>query len=215
VRRCKQIIEVIDIDPTTKEILTNEVFRWDPVEDKFIYTGKSYVLEGIRARWDISKEEITQEIRKRAEILEWMRQHDVRTFKEVAKVISRYAENPDDFLKQIRQKKEKNLLDDETDDDAENSKKQSEEKDKSKEDKNEKVKNIEEAVEEFGESSADEKIDVFKDIKSIDEDTATLLYESGYTSLDALKNASVKDLSDIKDIKKKTAKKIKEEIEEK
>ena len=49
VRRCKQIIEIIDIDPTTKEILTNEVFRWDPVEDKFIYTGKSYVLEGIRA----------------------------------------------------------------------------------------------------------------------------------------------------------------------
>ncbi|MCJ7698334.1 MAG: Flp pilus assembly complex ATPase component TadA, partial [Thermoplasmata archaeon] len=35
-RRCKQIIEIIDIDPTTKEILTNEVFRWDPIEDKFI-----------------------------------------------------------------------------------------------------------------------------------------------------------------------------------
>ena len=53
-RRCKQIIEIIDIDPTTKEILTNEVFRWDPVEDKFVYTGKSYVLEGIRAKWDLS-----------------------------------------------------------------------------------------------------------------------------------------------------------------
>ncbi|RLF28533.1 MAG: hypothetical protein DRN05_03860, partial [Thermoplasmata archaeon] len=44
VRRCKQIIEIIDIDPVTKEILTNEVFRWDPIEDKFIYSGKSYVL---------------------------------------------------------------------------------------------------------------------------------------------------------------------------
>jgi len=59
VRRCKQVVEIIDIDPTTKEILTNEVFRWDPINDKFIYTGKSYVLEGIRARWDMNKEQIT------------------------------------------------------------------------------------------------------------------------------------------------------------
>ena len=44
VRRCKQIVEIVDIDPSTKEILTNEVFRCDPIEDKFIYTGKSYIL---------------------------------------------------------------------------------------------------------------------------------------------------------------------------
>ncbi|UCF49639.1 MAG: type II/IV secretion system ATPase subunit, partial [Thermoplasmatales archaeon] len=102
VRRCKQVIEIIDIDPTTKEILTNEVFRWDPVEDKFIYTGKSYVLEGIRARWDLSKEEITNEIRTRAEILKWMDDNDVRVFKEVAKAISGYADNPEEFLKKMR-----------------------------------------------------------------------------------------------------------------
>jgi flagellar protein FlaI len=111
VRRCKQIVEIIDIDPTTKEILTNEVFRWDPIEDKFVYTGKSYILEGIRARWDLSKEEITKEIRTRTEILEWMVAHNLRTFKEVAKVISRYAENPEGFkqeLKDLEKKLEKN-----------------------------------------------------------------------------------------------------------
>ena len=102
VRRCKQIVEIIDIDPTTKEILTNEVFRWDPIKDEFIYTGKSYVLEGIRARWDLSKEQITKEIRTRTQVLEWMAQNNIRTFKEVAKVISRYAENPDNFLKEIK-----------------------------------------------------------------------------------------------------------------
>jgi len=102
VRRCKQIIEIIDIDTTTKEILTNEVFRWDPVEDKFIYTGKSYVLEGIRARWDISKEQITTEIRNRTEVLDWMRNNEIRTFKEVAKAISHYTENPDEFLDKMK-----------------------------------------------------------------------------------------------------------------
>jgi len=103
VRRCKQIIEIIDIDPTTKEILTNEAFRWDPIEDKFIYTGKSYVLEGIRARWDMDKDEITEEIRRRTEVLEWMRKNDVRSFKDVAKAISKYTENSEDYMKKIRE----------------------------------------------------------------------------------------------------------------
>jgi len=56
------------------------------------------------------------------------------------------------------------------------------------------------------------KIEVFKDIENIDEETAVLLYDNGFTSLDALTIASVKDLSKIKGIKKSKAKKIKKEI---
>jgi flagellar protein FlaI len=102
VRRCKQVIEIIDIDPTTKEILTNEVFHWDPVEDKFIYTGKSFILERIRARWDMTKEKITEEIRRRTEVLEWMNKNNVRMFQEVSKAISRYHDNPEEFINKIR-----------------------------------------------------------------------------------------------------------------
>jgi len=101
VRRCKQIIEIIDIDPTTKEILTNEVFRWDPVEDKFIYSGKSYVLERIRAEKDLSREEMTQEIQRRQRIIEWMNKNNIREFKEVANIIARYGENPSEVMEQI------------------------------------------------------------------------------------------------------------------
>ena len=124
-RRCKQIIEIIDIDPTTKEILTNEVFRWDPIEDRFIYTGKSYILEGIRARWEISKEEIIEELRRRTEVLEWMHTNNVRSFKEVAKAVSMYAENPKDFIKKIKRTEKK--------------KKDSEKQEKKKKDKDKKV----------------------------------------------------------------------------
>ncbi len=109
VRRCKQIIEIIDIDPTTKEILTNEVFHWDPTDDKFIYTGKSFVLERIRAHWDMTKEKITEEIRQRAEILDWMKENNIRVYKEVAKVISRYNENPDELMKIIRDEKGRSI----------------------------------------------------------------------------------------------------------
>ena len=102
-RRCKQIIEIIDIDPTTKEILTNEVFRWDPVEDNFIYSGKSYVLERIRTEKDMSQEEMTSELRNRTRIIEWMNAKNVREFRGVANLVSRYAENPVEIMKQIEE----------------------------------------------------------------------------------------------------------------
>jgi flagellar protein FlaI len=203
VRRCKQIIEIIDIDPTTKEILTNEVFRWNPIEDKFIYSGKSYVLEGIRARWDLTKEEITKEIRQRSEILKWMHNSDIRTYREVAKAISRYAENPDGFLKKMRHpdkkkkkdkhedKKDKDWLPSFTDDLAELKKKYS-------------GKLI---VSDLG-----IKVDAFKAIESVDDETAVYLYDNGFTSIEDLKNATAKDLIKIKGIKRKKAKRIIKEL---
>ena len=59
------------------------------------------------------------------------------------------------------------------------------------------------------------KIEVFKDIESIDEETSVLLYDNGFTTVDSLTVASLKDLIKIKGIKRKTAKKIKKEVEQK
>jgi len=57
------------------------------------------------------------------------------------------------------------------------------------------------------------KIEVFKDIKSIDSKTAVLLFDNGYTNADTLIKVPIKDLIKIKGIKRKTAKKIKKELE--
>ena len=101
VRRCKQIIEIIDIDPSTKEILTNEAFRWDPVEDKFFYSGKSYVLERIRAEKDLSRDQITTELRQRQRIIDHMNENNIRGFRQVAHTVSRYIDNPKEVLDSI------------------------------------------------------------------------------------------------------------------
>jgi type IV secretory pathway ATPase VirB11/archaellum biosynthesis ATPase len=101
-RRCKQIIEIIDIDPTTKEILTNEVFRWDPIEDKFVYSGKSYILERIRAEKDISREGMIGEIKNRTMLLDWMNKNNIREFKKVATIIAQYIDNAPEVIKKIR-----------------------------------------------------------------------------------------------------------------
>lgn len=106
-RRCKQIIEIIDIDPTTKEILTNEVFKWDPVEDKFIYSGKSYILERIRADKDLTREEMVKEVKQRTELLEWMNENNIRDFEKVSVLIARYTENPTSIMQKIKEGEKK------------------------------------------------------------------------------------------------------------
>jgi hypothetical protein len=61
------------------------------------------------------------------------------------------------------------------------------------------------------------KVDLvaYKGIKSIDEKTAELLYTNGYFSIENLKDSTVDDLASIRGIKRKLAKQIKKEIEEK
>lgn len=100
-RRCKQIIEIIDIDPTTKELLTNEVFRWDPVKDTFHYSGKSYVLEQIRSRNNMDHATIENELKQRASLLEWMLKDDVTKFDAVARTIAHYYENKEGIIAKI------------------------------------------------------------------------------------------------------------------
>ena len=194
VRRCKQVIEIIDIDPTTKEILTNEVFRWDPIEDKFIYTGKSYILEGIRSRWELSKEEITAEIRRRTEILEWMHKNNVRTFKEVAKAISRYTENPTEFMEKIKSMDKKDIL-----------KKDEKTKDK-KQEKKEPAKT---------DPTTPQKNDPFSEIEIIDEEVGKILIDNGYKTLEQINELTVKDMVKRLGINKKISKVIKKEVDKK
>ncbi len=102
VRRCKQIVEIIDIDPTTKEILTNEVFRWNSADDTFIYGGKSYILERIRKQYAWSNEQMMQEIKRRVIVLNWMRKNNIREFKDVAKVVALYTETPDKLMEKVK-----------------------------------------------------------------------------------------------------------------
>ena len=81
--------------------MTNEVFRWDPVEDKFIFSGKSYVLEKIRTQKDISRENMAEEIKRRKKIVELMNKLNIRAFRDVARLISRYSESPDQTLNEL------------------------------------------------------------------------------------------------------------------
>ncbi len=101
VRRVTRIIEIIDIDPLTKEIITNEVFSWDPVTDTFRYSGRSYILEKIRSELGISKDEITKELNRRIKLVNWLIGKDQISFRECVQMIEEYRERPDELLGRI------------------------------------------------------------------------------------------------------------------
>nr|WP_245323400.1 type II/IV secretion system ATPase subunit [Methanomicrobium sp. W14] len=103
IRRNKQLIEILDIDPRTRELITNEVFRWHQSIDEIRYSGKSYILEDIMETrgWDEAR--MVEELKRRQEILEWMRLKKLRNYKDVGKVLMSYYRDPEAVVKLVRE----------------------------------------------------------------------------------------------------------------
>ena len=101
VRRTKQIVEIVGIDPNSMEIITNEVFRWNVTNDDFIFSGKSYVLEKIMVKINYSQDEMRRELRTRKRILEWMVLNDIRKADQVSQIITEYYVRPHEILARV------------------------------------------------------------------------------------------------------------------
>ena len=102
VRRNKQIIEILDIDPRTNELITNEVFRWHRSADEIRYSGKSYILEEIMETHGWDEDRMLEELKRRQEILEWMRRKKLRNYRDVGKVLMSYYRDPAAVIKLVR-----------------------------------------------------------------------------------------------------------------
>ncbi len=94
-RKLTNVVEVIGIDPVSKEILTNEVFRWDPLKDNFEYSGRSTVLDKIMESQGIKEKEMKEEVDRRKLVLDWMGKNKIRRYDEVGGVIREYYSNPE------------------------------------------------------------------------------------------------------------------------
>jgi len=102
IRRNKALIEILDIDPRTKELITNEVFKWNAATDEIRYSGKSYVLEDIMESKGWSEARMREELKRRQEILEWMRVKKIRHYEEVGKVLLSYYRDPETVMDLVR-----------------------------------------------------------------------------------------------------------------
>ena len=100
-RRITDIVEVVDLDPSTKEVITNTIYEWNPFEDTFRFTGRSYLLERLEKEKGMSMEDILKEIERRKQIINWMHENQVRFYKDVAEILAEYYRDPDTVMAKI------------------------------------------------------------------------------------------------------------------
>jgi flagellar protein FlaI len=102
IRRNKQLVEILDIDPRTNELITNEVFRWHPVTDEITYSGKSFVLEEIMESRGWTESRMREELKMRQEVLEWMRVKKIREYRDVSNILIQYYRDPTKIMETVR-----------------------------------------------------------------------------------------------------------------
>jgi flagellar protein FlaI len=78
------------------------VFKWNPNKDEQIQAfDKSVMLAGISERLGMSKKDVISEIEKRRVVLHWMREHNIRSYKDVAAIIAEYSAKPNQFYEKV------------------------------------------------------------------------------------------------------------------
>jgi flagellar protein FlaI len=103
-RRVKSLTEIVGIDPETNELITNSVYTWNPADDTFNYSGHSYVYEKVRMARNWSPREMERELKRRVDILEYMKKVAIDNHKKVATIISAYYKDPEKVMKEVRAK---------------------------------------------------------------------------------------------------------------
>jgi len=104
VRRVTSVTEILEVDAATNELLTNDIFRWEPAEDSFTYLGRSFVLERIGERVGRSLDNLVQEMKRKEKYLRLMDQLGVTYFKDVSRAIASFYVDPDAAMKDFEKR---------------------------------------------------------------------------------------------------------------
>jgi len=94
VRRVKQIVEILEIEPETNNMLTNQAFHWNPKGDFFHFNGRSYVLETIARETGKNIDQIMAELKRKESYLKLMNQKEIIYYKDVSRAINMYYVDP-------------------------------------------------------------------------------------------------------------------------
>jgi flagellar protein FlaI len=101
VRRMTSVTEVLEVDAATNELLTNDIFRWQPASDSFQFLGRSFVLEKIGLSTGKSQERFSEELRRKERYLQLMDKLGMTYFKDVSRAIATFYVDSDAALKAL------------------------------------------------------------------------------------------------------------------
>jgi len=76
--------------------------KWHPTKDEYIPAfDKSLVLTMISERTGATKKDVTDEIGRRKDVLRWMRERNIRSYKDVAAIIAEYYARPKQIYEKV------------------------------------------------------------------------------------------------------------------
>jgi flagellar protein FlaI len=79
------------------------IFKWQPSEDEQASSfDKSVMLTGISERIGWSRKELLDEIERRKNVLHWMIERKIRSYKDVAAIIAEYYARPKQFYEKVQ-----------------------------------------------------------------------------------------------------------------
>jgi len=84
VRRVQEIVEIAGLDPATGNLRVNNVFIYDPIYDRYAYTGRSQIYAEITERRGWSRDQLDSEVKTRKQILEAMQKQGIFDYISVA-----------------------------------------------------------------------------------------------------------------------------------
>ena len=101
-RRINTATEIVELDPKTKDLLTEEIFHWNPKDDRFFFLGHSLILENHARKLGVEEESVKRELHSRKTVLEWMVSKGIRRYTDVANIIREYYANPNRVFQKAR-----------------------------------------------------------------------------------------------------------------
>ncbi|NOR60175.1 MAG: secretion system protein, partial [Methanosarcinales archaeon] len=102
VRRNTKLVEIIDIDPQTRNIRTNDIFNWDSMTDTFQKVGESKAINDIMVKraWNI--QEVRRELKYREKVLEFLSRNNITDYEAVSTIIYEYSIDPEKVLNKLK-----------------------------------------------------------------------------------------------------------------
>ncbi|WP_340637523.1 type II/IV secretion system ATPase subunit, partial [Methanolobus psychrotolerans] len=97
-RRALRIVEIVELDPERGDLVTNPVFKWNPVTDEYEFGGTSALFDDINEEFGIDQAELIKEMELRAKYLESLAKNGIHEYEAVAKAIRKYSRQKDEMM---------------------------------------------------------------------------------------------------------------------
>ena len=102
IRRITGLYEVLGYEKR-KGIDANKVFGWDPQTDEYKLKNASVLLEDIADQGGMAHEDLKKDLRNKQHVLNYMREEQIKHYREVGDIISRYYSDPKSVMEKVGQ----------------------------------------------------------------------------------------------------------------